>query len=506
MEAKTDELFSLIKSLSRSEKRYFKVQTSRKQSEGRESNYLRLFDAIDRQTFYCEELIITQFSGEVFMKHLPSEKNYLYNLILRVLHKFHAGTSQEISACQILHETEILFNKGLYEQSGKQLAKAKKIIQQNELYYLMPKLSKLQIKISSQSSVNVDKMVKKMHEGMMDSSSSIQLLTNQAAYIELYTKFFVLIRQEGEQIRDNKNAAQIHEILSNDLLKDITMAKSEFAKEIFHFIHYTSLYVLGRFEESYAYYQQFVKERKNTKNTSLGFSDEMSHKANACEICLKAKKYDEVERLLQEINQIKPLNFLQEGKQFHRYYSLKLTLLNEQNRFVDSITLVNEIKQGLKYYQEVIHKSKILLLNYQISYAFFGAKQYKICVQWISKIIEDSNSDLRKDILSYARLLNLMAHCEMKDFQHLEYLVQSSRYFLSSRDKLFKTEAILLKFFKRLINIASLKEEQVLFLKLYTELQTLQHDEYEKGIFNAIGVLNWVKMKISPNDIKELPI
>lgn len=48
------ELFNLIKSLTKSEKRYFKL-TSTLQSG--EKNYLRLFEAIENQKVYDEEEI-----------------------------------------------------------------------------------------------------------------------------------------------------------------------------------------------------------------------------------------------------------------------------------------------------------------------------------------------------------------------------------------------------------------------------------------------------------------
>ena len=74
------ELFQLIKSLTKSEKRYFKLSSSLQSGE---KNYLKLFEAIELQNEYDEEAIKEQFKAETFIKHLPSEKNHLYNLILK---------------------------------------------------------------------------------------------------------------------------------------------------------------------------------------------------------------------------------------------------------------------------------------------------------------------------------------------------------------------------------------------------------------------------------------
>lgn len=66
------ELFDLIKSLTKSEKRFFKLHSALQSSD---KNYLRIFDAIDKQKAYDEEGLKKLFAKEQFIKHFPSEKN-----------------------------------------------------------------------------------------------------------------------------------------------------------------------------------------------------------------------------------------------------------------------------------------------------------------------------------------------------------------------------------------------------------------------------------------------
>ena len=74
------ELFDLVKSLTKSEKRFFKLSSSLQTGE---KNYLKIFDAIDKQGAYDEAALKEYFSDETFVKHFPSEKNHLYKLILK---------------------------------------------------------------------------------------------------------------------------------------------------------------------------------------------------------------------------------------------------------------------------------------------------------------------------------------------------------------------------------------------------------------------------------------
>ena len=56
-----DYLFQLIRSLSKAEKRSFKIYAMRNSSE--EAKFIQLFDAIDKSKEYSEELLIHKLDG-----------------------------------------------------------------------------------------------------------------------------------------------------------------------------------------------------------------------------------------------------------------------------------------------------------------------------------------------------------------------------------------------------------------------------------------------------------
>lgn len=117
----SNELFDLIKSLTKSEKRFFKLHSALQSGE---KNYLRIFDAIDKQKAYDEDAIKQQFARETFIRHFPSEKNHLYKLILKALRAYHAESSIGGLLKQHINNIEILFGKALYTEAGKILQRA----------------------------------------------------------------------------------------------------------------------------------------------------------------------------------------------------------------------------------------------------------------------------------------------------------------------------------------------------------------------------------------------
>ena len=119
----SDKLFCLIKSMSKQEKRYFKIFAS---NNRKNSNYVKLFDFIAKLEEYKDEIVKEKFSKENFISQLHVTKNLLHKLILRSLTVYHAEISEESKIKELLRFVEILYHKGLYDQCVYFLEKQKK--------------------------------------------------------------------------------------------------------------------------------------------------------------------------------------------------------------------------------------------------------------------------------------------------------------------------------------------------------------------------------------------
>ncbi|MBL7884788.1 MAG: hypothetical protein JNL69_12015, partial [Bacteroidia bacterium] len=127
----SESLHRLIKSLSKSEKRYFNLYSSR-HTLGDKNNNLILFEAIDKQSVYDEDALLKQFKKESFVKLFSITKTRLYDLILDSLIAYHAKSSVDAQLKRDLHCAEILYKKTLYDQCSKLLSSTKKMAQKYE--------------------------------------------------------------------------------------------------------------------------------------------------------------------------------------------------------------------------------------------------------------------------------------------------------------------------------------------------------------------------------------
>ncbi len=115
------DLFNLIKSLTKNEKRYLKVNAG----NHKESNlYILLFNIFDTAKKFDDKILKLQFEKEIGVKNISFTKNYLYNYILEQLTNYHSQQSAKTQLKQIMVKVEILFNKGLSQLALKLLEKA----------------------------------------------------------------------------------------------------------------------------------------------------------------------------------------------------------------------------------------------------------------------------------------------------------------------------------------------------------------------------------------------
>ena len=117
----TDELFQLIKSLNKPEKRLFKLYVKR--STGNDDlKIIALFDAMDNMQEYDEEKLLRK-NPSIQKQQLSNIKAYLYKQILTSIS--HASDDVEIQLSEQLMFARMLYNKGLYMQALKTLDKVK---------------------------------------------------------------------------------------------------------------------------------------------------------------------------------------------------------------------------------------------------------------------------------------------------------------------------------------------------------------------------------------------
>ena len=490
------ELFNLIQSLSKSEKRFFKLSSSLQTGE---KNYLKLFDTIEKQTTYDEEIIKKTFSKETFIKHLPSEKNHLYKLILKSLRGFHADNSISSILKQEIKNVEILYRKALYKECVKFIKRAKKIAKDHEKFYYLFELISWE-KLLIEEAFEQGEFNKDLDLLIQEEMEVIEKLRNLAEYHIIYSRINYIFRSGGFS-RNETERLEVDKIANHHLIKGKNTALSNRAASICYYIqgfcHATKrdfATAMSKFQRTKAILdknsliksdlpERYVRTIKN-----LIFCHIDNHDLN---------KAQELVNELNSITNKKGFNSIDiRVKIFTAACSTQLIIYDKLGEYQKGLKLVEEMKKGMNEYKSKLNKEQTILFNYHIGYIYFGAGLFKESLKWINKILNDNEQILRQDIYSFARLFNLILHYELGNIDLLEYIIKSTSRYLKKTEKDYQSEDVLIKYLKELIKIEHESDRIKIYLSAKTEFELLFKNKKEEIILQFFDVISWLTSKV----------
>ncbi|MEZ4986820.1 MAG: hypothetical protein R2795_17580 [Saprospiraceae bacterium] len=134
-----DPLFRLIKSLSSAEKRHFRLYANRTNLAG-EKKFVQLFDLIDKQTNYDEDLLIKKMPGTQTKGQLFNTKRHLYGELLTSLRLIYINKQIDIEIREQIDFARILYSKGMYMEGLRILERIKGVAVEHHRTYSIWKL------------------------------------------------------------------------------------------------------------------------------------------------------------------------------------------------------------------------------------------------------------------------------------------------------------------------------------------------------------------------------
>ena len=105
-------------------------------------------------------------------------------------------------------------------------------------------------------------------------------------------------------------------------------------------------------------------------------------------------------------------------------YTAKINLYFLQGTFSRGLRMVPFLEKMLKEYGPYLDAHRVLVFYYKIACLYFGSGNNEKAIDYLNRII-NQKGDLRTDLQCYSRLLHLIAHYELGNFDLLEYLIKS---------------------------------------------------------------------------------
>ena len=163
--------------------------------------------------------------------------------------------------------------------------------------------------------------------------------------------------------------------------------------------------------------------------------------------------------------------------------------------FKQGLALVQEIEAGLEEHALHLDRHRVLVFYYKIASLYFGSGNWDKTIDYLNKII-NWKVDLRNDLQCYARLLHLIAHYELGNYDLLEYLTRSVYRFMAKMQNLSVVEEEILNFLRQSFRLSA-RQLKPAFEKLLVKLKTLEKNHFEARAFAYLDIVSWLESKVN---------
>ncbi|MFK7784543.1 MAG: hypothetical protein AB8B56_05500 [Crocinitomicaceae bacterium] len=497
MKTPSDHLFKLIKTLTKGEKRAFRM----KASSGKDAKkYLAIFSVIDGQDIYDEAAIKAKFKHESWVGRFNAAKEYLYKALLEELSVYNQTHDPQYQLSELLIRIRVLQNKGFYTHSGKLIKKAKVLANALNDYLRMLEILNLQ---SSNHPGGINPQLR--DEIRQEQRHIFELLENESLYDSLYKRSFEISLKSGYQGFNANEAKEYDVLMEHKTLSDIENARTFQAKRQHINIHYFHCLGKGKFDEMHQWIlaakQLFESNPILIKQHPVNFATTL---LNLNQSHVKRKEFTSGMEAIEQLRTFYPKDKLKRHERLTyiiEYAGLhhEISLLNATGDFANGLKKTVELTTFFEKHKKEASDAVITRHYFLLAQTYFGAKDFKSCQSCLEKIIDNSKNHSRNDIQKQSRLLLVMVYYEQEKYDLLDPSLRSTRRYFNKIGKMTGLEQKIFKLFHFSLDLFVDKDKVKQEMKDIDEL--LMNTWF---VPNYEIVRNWVASKIRQVDYVEV--
>ncbi len=499
----SDALFQLIHSLEKSEKRHFKLYIKRSSSK-EDLKIVRLFDALDKLAEYDEKPLLKKLP-DIQKSQLANLKTHLYKEVLASLRLLKTSENIDLQLSEHLDNARLLYNKGLKIQSLKILEKAKDLARNHQKFNTLVQLISLEKKIETlhitRSSVE---KTEQMTTEAMQISAHIDRVTRLSNLALLLYRWYVI----NGHARNEHDEIDIKSFFKTQLPNTITVISGFYEKLYLYQSYCWYAFIRQDFLMYYRYSQKWIDL---FEEDPMLIEVETGHYVKGMHTLLNAlfdlRNFEKFDIVLKKFERYASTSVAAQHDNFRTHTSIyinsaKINYHLMKGTFKEGLALIPEIEEKLHQYELQVDRHRILVFNYKFANLYFGNGDYETAIDYLQKII-NGPMDLRIDLQCYARLMHMMAHYELGNFDIMESLIKSVYRFMAKMKNLTVVEEEMFKFLRHSFDVSpdKLKPELENFLR---KIKHLEKNRFETRAFAYMDIISWIESKVYNKPMSEI--
>lgn len=496
------DLFDLVKSLTKNEKRYVSLFLSTS-FHGSNKNSLRLFRSVAKQDEYDEPALKQQL-GKAFSTRFSAEKNKLFELILESMLLYYRDRTEEKKVNTLRYHAGFLFSKSLRNAGWRYLDKAKNLSEAHELFANSIQLSyreNLEVRKSAPGELNFDAEKFRAHNAQM-----IQSLGEDQELYSLYTEIAQIEKRYGSVPPSKKVTAELERIMQHPLMDPERKLNAFSAR-------------LSRLEIRAMYFRITCDEEKvfescdeqvrlfeaSPAKIAFGYGRYSDALLNRLQSVAVLRKHELFDKLLPQTRKAldgirKFLGFHIDFIQFYGPDSLELTALTNRADTKRGPAFLTYIEKRLKQYRSQMRVEEMITMLYLIGTYHFYLGNLKKALTFYNDLTDSTSADIAQNYQCMVRQAKLLLHYELGHTDLLASLAASASRLLEKHGRLGAYEKALLTFFRK----EPERGDKVPLKILHEQLLKLNPGQHNYGLSCEFDIRAWVESQLEKKPLYEM--
>lgn len=474
-----DELFQLIKALSKSEKKFF-TQYVNLYEKGGSPLYLQVFNFLNEEPDYSEERLFKKFRDKTFKKNYPVTKHYLKQLIIKTLRHGDLTIREDRDLTVYLLDIKRLMAKGLMPMAKKMLEKLKEEAYQAEKLTEVIQMITMQRGLISmgyyrqQPDINLDTLDAE-EDLLFESIKQLRHIMN--ASIKLHG---IMLHENGEL--PEENLRQIEQLGKQPYLhkfNELLSIKAKHSNLQFWTLYYCAL---GDYKQYYEYANrklEFVKTEKIPNTVSNWLVVGYNHYLAAS---LLAGNFDGFESRLKYLEEMELKSQFHDSDRFQTVsiFSLLYYIIHNNNEQIQKYIAYSQ--EGLHRLSPFLHRTFTYTLRTIIAYGYLKTDKLDECMKEVNDLMALTNGETRRDYIGHVKIINLMLRYRMREFTYLSYLTKNTYRFFVSYLYATPVHKFVIAYLKDAMKAKGRKQLEELNARYVQMLKTVRHNTSESDM------------------------
>ncbi|MDR1937461.1 MAG: hypothetical protein LBQ73_03040 [Tannerellaceae bacterium] len=498
---KTESLFILVKSLSKAEKRYFRLLANLQSGD---KAYLFLFDLLDAHG--SQEEVYAAFERGQEGKSFEMAAKHLYRVLLNCIVKLREKQDVQTEICNRIAKAGILFERGLYDDALDELGKSKQLATDFENDLLLQLIRRTELKYLSTldfEGISERELVGKQ----MKINEIMKYSRNINQHVQLYDILKHRLIYKG-YARSDKQKEDLNDLVLSELHLIANSSYRGFEAEKLHLLFQATYYLnSGNYKSAIRYYQElislFEKNRHLLLNPPIYYLSAVRGILDSLQI---AGLYSEMPFFLSKLEEIErgdyPTEFLLSVKT--QLYLYEVARLIHTGEFEAAKKRMNDSDESLFKKVSLLGLEDRLRLYLSTAVLHLSLGEYTLARKSM-KIIFGSGK-LYHVLPSYktARLVNLILQAELGNYDFFENEINSIKRNMRYEKQVYTTEKLLFKFVQAYPLPSYGKARAKMWEQYRREIGKIQQSKYERQLLKTFDFLSWIESKLTRRAFREV--